>query len=53
MGKEAAHRALMGLEKFSISFKGALGGREGQIPLLQCRGYGEDGAKEEWRNRKD
>lgn len=40
MGTEAAHRALMGLEKCSVSFEGALGGREGQVPLLQCRDVG-------------
>lgn len=30
MGMEAARRALMGLEKCSLSFEGGLGGREGQ-----------------------
>lgn len=40
MGMEAAHGALMGLEKFSVSCEGALGGKEGQIPLCSAEGVG-------------
>lgn len=47
MGTETAHRALMGLERCSVSFEGAWGGREGQVPVLQCRRCGEEGAREE------
>ena len=40
MGMQAAHRVLMGLEKFFLSFERGLGEREGQVPLLQGRGCG-------------
>lgn len=40
MGMEAAHRVLMELEKFFLSFERGLGEREGQVPLLQGRGCG-------------